>query len=115
MNIADIAREVAKNLAGDNVVKQRILQSAPHLYALDVGQLEQMSSEELARKELEGYGVKVSSAPTAVEVRDAFHGGRMFEYGRRLGGGGRPAAMDGASTHPMKATLDAYLNPKPKE
>lgn len=103
---ADLARQVAKHLGRDNAIKQRILQSAPHLYALDAEQLEQMSSGELARHELKGYGIKVSDASDPVEVRDAFHGGRMFERGRVLGGAdARTGGMDAAGD----TYIDRYL------
>lgn len=102
---AELARQVSKALGGDRARKQRILEGSPHLaYSLDAAELEAMSSGELARRELKGYGIKVSDSSDPLEVREAFHAGRLQE--RQRAAGVRPAAMDGSKTPNF---LDAYL------
>jgi hypothetical protein len=88
----ELARQVAKNLGRDNARKQRILAACPSLYAIDAAELNQMSARELATEELKQYGIKVSDASDPVEVRDAFHAGRLHE--RR---GPKASGMDSAS------------------
>lgn len=102
------ADDVARSIRRDNGIKQRILASSPHLCSMDSGQLEAMSGRELAAAELKGYGLKVSENSDPIELRDAFHAGRMHE--REHGAGRRPDwAQDGASGSRMGSILADYL------
>jgi hypothetical protein len=89
-SLADIAREVTKQLVRDNAHRQRILQRSPHVFsAMDAGEVAQASSRELAARELKALGIDCADNDP-VALLDAHHAGR--QYARD---GGKRAGMDG--------------------
>lgn len=124
-NLADIAREVGKQLGRDNGQKQRIWQRSPHIFAaMDAGELGQASARELAQRELKELGIDCGDHDP-VAILDAHHGGRQFARdgqqipGNRLAGGNEVAipgnkllgnGMDSAGASRIRAAfLDKYL------
>ena len=100
-SVADLAKEVAKNLGRDQGRKQRILQRSPHVFAaMDAEEAAQASSRELAVRELQELGIDCGDNDP-VAILDAHHAGR--QYARD--GGKRPAGMDSAG----ESIVDRYL------
>jgi hypothetical protein len=97
-DIAGLTTQIARDIGHDQARKQRILQDSPHLaYSMDAEELAKMSAGELARYELKQLGINVSDNSDPVEVRDAFHAGRMHE--RQGAPSGRStASMDSAGS-----------------
>lgn len=71
------AERIAKMFARDDARKRRILARSPHLaYGLDAVALDEMSSRELAERELKELGVEVGENDDPVKLLDVHHAGR---------------------------------------
>jgi hypothetical protein len=87
-NLADIAREVGKQLGRDNGHKQRIWQRSPHVFSsMDAEELGQASARELAARELKELGIDFGDHDP-VAILDAHHGGRQYARDRSPADGG---------------------------
>jgi hypothetical protein len=104
-SVADLAKEVAKNLGRDQGRKQRILQRSPHVFAaMDAEEVAQASSRELAMRELKELGIDCGDNDP-VAILETHHAGR--QYARD---GGRSAGMDSAAASAITSKfLDKYL------
>ena len=110
-NYADVASKVAQNLGRDQVRKQRILTTSPHLaYAIDAEELGSMSASELARYELKQLGINCSDSSDPLEVRDAYHAGRMHERQIKHNPGMGNSAMRSAQDGSGESAIDKYIN-----
>jgi ABC-type hemin transport system ATPase subunit len=103
-DFAKAANTVARLLKRDAARKRAILARTPRLaYAFDAQELDEMSSRELAARELKELGIDAGdNDPLA--ILDAHHAGRAFERNRVSG---RGAAQDSSSE---SSFVGRYLN-----
>jgi hypothetical protein len=101
-DIANIAREVSKQLGRDNAHKQRIVARSPHVFSsMDAEEVGQSSSIELAVRELKALGIDPGENDP-VAILDAHHAGRQYVRGA----GSRGSASDSAESGALDRFLD---------
>jgi hypothetical protein len=104
-SLAQDAAAVSRFIGRDEQRKRVILTRSPHLaFALDANQIAEMSSRELASRELKELGIEPGdNDPLA--LLDAHHSGRSWER-QRATTGRAPSAMDSDATPNF---IDKYL------
>jgi len=100
-DLAALAREVARDLARDQGIKQRIFARSPGVFSgMDAAELGAASSRELAARELKVLGIEVGDGDP-VQLLDAHHAGRQWMRDQMTGGerrqGSASDARDGGS------------------
>jgi hypothetical protein len=112
-NFADLAGTVARQLGRDYAHKQRILATSPYLAsAFDAEDLGSMSASELARYELKSLGINCSDNSDPLEIRDAYHAGRMRERQIKHNPATANSAMRSAQDGAGDSFIDDYITGK---
>jgi hypothetical protein len=87
-NFSEIAASVAKHLSRDDARKSAIIAANPQVfYALDAGELDQMSASEAAARTLKERGVRLNTGEDGLRALELFNAG--MDWGRgaaRFGG-----------------------------
>jgi hypothetical protein len=106
---AELARQVAKNLAVDNGRKAKIVNSNADIFcAFDAGELAGMSGHEAAAEVLKKRGLRLNSGEDAVRALEIFDAGMSWgRADRRFAG--TPGTFAADSGADMPAFLSKYL------